>query len=419
MTVTINLSGHGQFAGVVETLPDGFSYTSSTLSANQASELSGQRVRFTLFGESVFSYTVTASDMAGPYTFSGELTTDPMEPAITVGGATSVTVAPQASASRTLSPAPVEAGGEVTVTISATNYGASGAVIETLPTGFTYQSSNLPGSEVNASGQNVEFTLSGEPSFTYTVTASATPGTYDFSGMLTDSEQNDHTVGGTSSITVEAAQATTPMLQASASRMFAPATVEAGAEVTVTITATDYGEAGGLTETLPAGFTYESSSLMDYEVQASGQEVRFTLQGVDSFTYTVTASSAPGTHTFSGMLRDVDRNDHIVGGDSVVTVMAVPGGPRATRSFNPTTVAAGGEVTVTITATGYGEAGGLTETLPAGFTYESSSLMDFEVQVTGQEVRFTLQGVDSFTYTVTGSSTPGNHTFSGMLRGRR
>ena len=49
-----------------------------------------------------------------------------------------------------------------------------------------------------------------------------------------------------------------------------------------------------------------------------------------------------------------------------------------TRSFSPATVAPGGTVTVTIAVAGLGSFGGVTETLPAGFTYvpSSSSLPD-------------------------------------------
>ena len=48
--------------------------------------------------------------------------------------------------------------------------------------------------------------------------------------------------------------------------------------------------------------------------------VRFTLQGDESFTYIVTAPSTEGPYTFSGMLRDFDRGNHEVGGDTEVTV---------------------------------------------------------------------------------------------------
>ena len=111
----------------------------------------------------------------------------------------------------------------------------------------------------------------------------------------------------------------------SASRSFSPATVAPDGQVTVTIAAVGYGRAGGVTEMLPAGFVYESSSLDDSQVLVTGQMVRFTLQGDDSFTYTVTAPSTEGPYTFSGMLRDFDKGNHEVGGESIVTVDATPG----------------------------------------------------------------------------------------------
>ena len=111
---------------------------------------------------------------------------------------------------------------------------------------------------------------------------------------------------------------------ASAARSFSPATVAPGGRVTVTITAANYGLAGGVTETLPAGFSYVSSTHASnqviHPVEGNSQMVRFTLQGETSLTYTVTASSVEGSYTFSGTLRGSDRNDHTVGGASMVTV---------------------------------------------------------------------------------------------------
>ena len=320
------------------------------------------------------------------------------------------------SATRSFNPATVAPGGTVTVTIQAANYGLAGGVTETLPTGFAYVSSPLADSQVTElSGNQVRFTLQGEASFTYTVTASGTAGSHTFSGTLRDIERDDYTVGGASSVTVEAPSTPTP----SATRSFNPATVAPGGTVTVTIQAANYGLAGGVTETLPTGFAYVSSPLADSQVtELSGNQVRFTLQGEASFTYTVTASGTAGSHTFSGTLRDIERDDYTVGGASSVTVEApsTPT-PSATRSFNPATVAPGGTVTVTIQAADYGLAGGVTETLPTGFAYVSSPLADSQVtELSGNQVRFTLQGEASFTYTVTASGTAGSHTFSGTLR---
>ena len=211
-------------------------------------------------------------------------------------------------------------------------------------------------------------------------------------------------------------------VSASATRSFDTTTVGPGGQVEVRITATGYGSLGAVTETLPAGFSYISSSLTDEgEVtEVDARTVRFTLQGADkTFTYRVTASRTAGAHDFSGTLRDSDRGDSAVGGATSVTVEAAAGGAGATRSFSPASVDAGGEVVVTITATGYGSLGAVTETLPAGFRYESSSLID-EGEVTevdARTVRFTLQGADkTFTYTVTASDAADSYDFSGTLR---
>ena len=91
----------------------------------------------------------------------------------------------------------------------------------------------------------------------------------------------------------------------------------------------------------------------------------------------------------------------------------------ATRSFSPTSVMPGGEVTVTVAVADYGFAGALTETLPEGFAYKpmSSNLEDAQIDVNDQTVKFTLVGVvQSVTYVVTASSTEGPYSFSGTLR---
>ena len=317
------------------------------------------------------------------------------------------------SATRSFDKTTVEPGGEVVVTIEVANYGRFSTVTETLPSGFTYESSSLT-DEIEVTGQEISVVLIGTySSFTYTVTASSTTGSYRFFGTLSDEESDSYDVGGASSVTVEATAEPTP----SATRSFDKTTVEPGGEVVVTIAVANYGQGGGVTETLPGGFTYESSSLAASAIEVTGQNVSFILQGTTSFTYTVTASSTAGSHSFSGNLRDFERVNYDVGGASSVTVEATAEpAPSATRSFDKTTVEPGGEVVVTIAVANYGQGGGVTETLPGGFTYESSSLAASAIEVTGQNVSFILQGTTPFTYTVTASSTAGSHSFSGNLR---
>ena len=112
-------------------------------------------------------------------------------------------------------------------------------------------------------------------------------------------------------------------------RSFSPPSVPPAGEVVVMITASGYGGFGGVTETLPPGFSYVSSSLEDDSVTAVGREVRFSLLGQTAFAYTVTASSAAGTYSFSGVLRNSDREDVPVGGALAMAVAA--GNPLIVR----------------------------------------------------------------------------------------
>ena len=409
VVVTITVADYGATGGVAETLPTGFTYESSSLSAVR---VTGQKVEFGLIGIPSFTYTVTAPRTTGTFTFNGTLQDHDRNP-YPVGGPSTVTVAapsgPTPSATRSFDKTTVEPDGEVVVTITVADYGDTGGVAETLPAGFTYESSSL--SAVRVTGQKVEFGLIGIPSFTYTVTAPRTTGTFTFNGTLQDHDRNPYPVGGPSTVTVAAPSGSTP----SATRSFDKTTVEPDGEVVVvTITVADYGDTGGVAETLPAGFTYESSSLS--AVRVTGQKVEFGLIGIPSFTYTVTAPRTTGTFTFNGTLQDHDRNPYPVGGPSTVTVAAPSGStPSATRSFDKATVEPDGEVVVvTITVADYGDTGGVAETLPAGFTYESSSLS--AVRVTGQKVEFGLIGIPSFTYTVTAPRTTGTFTFNGTLQ---
>ena len=88
----------------------------------------------------------------------------------------------------------------------------------------------------------------------------------------------------------------------------------------LTITSADFGGLGAVTETPPAGFGCASSDLDDGEVQATGQQVRFTLQGDSPSPYIVNTPSQEGVYPFSGMLRDSDRKDTPAGGDTLVVV---------------------------------------------------------------------------------------------------
>ena len=112
----------------------------------------------------------------------------------------------------------------------------------------------------------------------------------------------------------------------SANRSFSANTVAPEAEVVVTIDVSGYGQYGIVEETLPEGFSYVSSNGPN-GIDRGNQVVEFLLisRGVDSFTYTVTASGTEGSYTFDGEFvigvagTEVPVN---IGGASMVTVAA-------------------------------------------------------------------------------------------------
>ena len=112
-------------------------------------------------------------------------------------------------------------------------------------------------------------------------------------------------------------------------RSFSPPSAALGGEVVVTVTASGYGPFGGIMETLPAGFSYVSSSLPDDSVTVNGQEVTFSLFGETDFTYTVAAPSAEGSYSFSGVLTNSDRAEVPVGG--AITIAVTAGDPLIAR----------------------------------------------------------------------------------------
>ena len=313
------------------------------------------------------------------------------------------------SATRTITPASVAAGGQVTVMIEVEDLGFAGTVTETLPAGFSYEGSSLNDTDVSQDGQDVQFFLFQADSFTYTVTAPTGAGDYTFSGTVQDDEQDERDVGGDTDVTVEP-----PPTSPTATRTISPASVMTGEEVTVTVASVSYGDSGSLVETLPAGLAHVSGS----GGTASGQTVTFNLTVADqTVTYMATASDTAGDYSISGVLTASDGMTSDVGGATDVTVTEPPPpvtGPNATRSFSSSTVAAGGMLNVTITAANYGDTGLVTETLPEGFTYVSSDPEGIGEE-SGQDVAFVLLFGDTFTYTVTASSVAGTHSFSGTL----
>ncbi len=415
-TVSMTADDYGLAGMIVETLPVGFTYVDSTLNVSQVTT-GVNTVTFTLIGESSFDYTVAASNTEGNYAFSG-IFTDFDTNTSAVGGDTSIAVAvvpvdtgPDASSVRTLSATSVEPNVQFTVSITADDYGLAGLVIETIPAGFTYVDSTLDASQVAENGSAVTFTLVGESSFDYTVAASSTDGAYAFSGVIKDFDTVEFAVTGDTSIDVA-----TPAPAASAVRTLPSAAVESGTEFTVGMTVADYGPVESVVETLPAGFTYVSSTLDVSKVAVSGDTVTFTLVDESSFDYTVEAASADGIHAFSGVIKNSDMVEYAVTGDTSIEVFTPAPPALAVRTLPTDPVESGTEFMVSMSVVDYGPVESVVETLPAGFTYVSSTLDESKVAVSNDTVTFTLVDESSFNYTVVASDTEGTYAFSGVIK---
>ena len=114
----------------------------------------------------------------------------------------------------------------------------------------------------------------------------------------------------------------------SATRSLSADSVAPGAEITVTISLSEYGRGGSVSETLPNGFTLISDS-----VQVAGSafdnsdservNVIFARAGVTSLVYKVTApAEAGGPHEFTGNFVNANSESVAIGGMSMVTVAA-------------------------------------------------------------------------------------------------
>ena len=198
--VEISVSGLGAFGGVVETLPEGFAFVTSSVS-DAAVSVDGQTLTFSVLGDGdTFTYTVSAPETDGTYAFAG-VTSDSNRETHEVLGDTDVRVG--SSAVRNIAIESVGVGAMVEVSISVSGLGEFGGVRETLPEGFSYASSSVEDAAVSVDGQVVTFAIIGDATtFTYTASAPNVAGTFAIEGVVTNSRGGDAAVEGESSVTV-------------------------------------------------------------------------------------------------------------------------------------------------------------------------------------------------------------------------
>ena len=120
----------------------------------------------------------------------------------------------------------------------------------------------------------------------------------------------------------------------SATREFSSSWVLPGSEFSVTITFDNLG-LGQVAESLPEGFTYLRSDLGGVEVE--GQFLTIFIIGDSSVTYTLMAPDTEGEFIFTGVVRDLNGAEELIGGGSSIRVGPAPTPvPTSTPTNTPT-----------------------------------------------------------------------------------
>ena len=313
--VEIEVSDYGNLGKVLETLPEGFRYQKSSLDHKFVNDnVSTNTVEFLLVDVTSFTYTVRAPDVMGTYMFTGILkgTKNKCE----VGGDMEIEVEEaeddaEPVATRTLPEEPVAAGESFTIEIEASHYGYFGKVVETLPYWFMFEDSTLSSKQIEVEDNTVVFSLEGEPSFSYTVTAPDEEDTYTFEGILIDEEKDEYDIRGDTEIVVGE---------------------EEGGEVTLSINITAWKPIDAVVNSAVGElrtFNISINQPADISWQINGTEVQ-TNESVMDATYTNTSSvigtwnvSAIATNTTTG-LSDMHTWIWRVTATSAVNVTSTP-----------------------------------------------------------------------------------------------
>ena len=214
---------------------------------------------------------------------------------------------------RSISSITVASGATVTLTMTPANL-PTGAyyTYETIPAGLTFVSTTA--NSYSNDGNNYTLKQNGATAFTYIIKASASTGTYTFSGTFKDIDLNTGTVMGSSTVMVGA------ISQGTVTRSLSASTVAPDGIVTITITPDANLPSGSYYtyETIPAGFKFVNTTAFGYS--NVGNVYTLKQSGPTSFRYTIKAPAATGTYAISGTFKDIDLNIGTVMGSTAVSV---------------------------------------------------------------------------------------------------
>jgi uncharacterized repeat protein (TIGR01451 family) len=397
-TLTARNDGPAGATGVTVTdnLPGGVSYLSATASQGSCSHAPGTVTCSlgTLARNASATMTITVRHLSGA-TLSNTASVQGTEtdPANANNGATeSTVVTPVAdlSLAKSDSPDPVLAGQPLTYALTATNNGpsAAGAVTLTddLPATATYESAASSQGSCSHSGGRVTCNF-GPLANGATATAAVTvrpqaEGTIDNRANVQAGEVDPNAANN------EALASTTvsPAADLSLSKSDSPDPAIAGQALTYTLAATNDGPstATGViaTDTLPAGVAFQSASASQGSCSQSSGTVTCTLgmlaSGAGATVTIVVRPLDPGGITNSASVQATEPDPDGADNQATADTTVIPAADLSlAKADSPDPVAAGEALTYTLTAANDGPSAApevvITDTLPAGVTFQSAS----------------------------------------------
>ena len=416
VTYTIRVTGTGTGAStaiqLVDTVPTGMSFVSAQIGTQAVTPTtSGNNVTIALGTlnpdeESSVSMVLQANQ-TGEWT--NQVTVTSAEGASAMAEATTTVVQPTLSLTKT-GPATALLNAEFDYTITVTNNGdgeATGtSVVDTLPAGLEYVSSDPAGT---ASGSTVTWnvgTLDPDGSSTITLTVKGT------TGGAKENVATASTSGNT--LQPEARATTTILVPGIEITKVGRAALFVGNQVTYTLTASNTGDAPltgvTITETIPTGMSYVSSSPAGTE---SGSTVTWDIGDLavgatSSVTVTLEGESVGTvTNTADASSTEADAEQVMLS----IRILPAPGATLAlTDSFDP--VSEGEEVDFSVTVSNQGRSPMTTVRvvvpIPTEFTIVSVSDEQATISADRRTVTFALDGSlatdDSFSFTITVSA---------------
>ncbi|GAA5107345.1 hypothetical protein GCM10023339_05250 [Alloalcanivorax gelatiniphagus] len=318
------------------------------------------------------------------------------------------------SITKTASPEPVTAGDQVTYALTVRNNGptpASGVqVVDTLPAGTTYVSSNPSSGSCAVSGQTLTCglgTIANGATGTVSVVVRVPPGSEATS--VTNVARVSTTTSDPNPANNNASTTSTVVRQADVAltKSAAPASPVPGNDVTYTLVATNNGSSRAtdvtVTDTLPSSLAVRSAS---DACTVTGSQVTCTAGGLDpgqsaTFTVVATVPSNATTASLTNSARVTSNTPDPTPANNSATATVTPSAPRADLAVTkvPVTspIVAGRPVQylLTVTNNGPSDAAGVTlaDAVPAALSAVSATSAAGSCTVTGQDVSCALGSV--------------------------